>query len=299
MVMTLPPPLFDTRKLAMQRARAAKSPVSAWFLHEYAARQIASRLGAINREFRHPAVVGWRAGDWGNWTGLSRRCTCVSDDQDLSLDAGEHDLVILALTLHWSNDPVGQLIQARRALEPDGLLLAVLFGGRTLFELRTALAHGESRIEGGVSPRVAPMGDIRDLGDLLPRAGLALPVADSDELHVTYASPMGLMADLRAMGETNAMADRRKHCFRRDTLAAAVSHYESHFGDGSGRVMATFELIFLSGWAPHESQPRPLRPGSATTRLAVALGTEEHRAPGNRHRNRNDVHNRVQEGKGG
>lgn len=291
--MVSPPSLFDTRKLAMQRARTANSSESAWFLHEYAAKQIADRLEAINRDFLHPAIVGWRAGDWRSRVGLSHRCKCVPDDQDLGLNDDDHDLVLLALSLHWSNDPVGQMIQARRALEPDGLFLAVLFGGRTLFELRTALAHGESRVEGGISPRVAPMGDIRDLGDLLARAGLALPVADSDDLQVTYESPLALMRDLRAMGETNAMADRRKTCFRRDTLATAISHYEDQFGDGSGRVLATFEMIFLSGWAPHESQPRPLRPGSAKTRLSDALGTEEHRAPGSPRRERDASQERA------
>ena len=273
----LPPSIIDPQKLAMQRARAMQSPESAWFFHECAARQITGRLKVINRDFRNPAIVGWKARDWQAWLGFPKACACIPDGDELSLNAGAHDLVVLALSLHWANDPTGQLIKARRALKPDGLLLAVMFGGQTLVELRTAFAHGESLIENGVSPRVAPMGDIRNLGDLLPRAGLALPVADSDTLRVAYSSPLALMRDLRAMGETNALVDRRKTWLRRDTLAAMISHYETHFSDESGRVMATFEMIYLSGWAPHENQQLPLRPGSAMTRLADALGTEEYR----------------------
>ncbi|MDE2914010.1 MAG: SAM-dependent methyltransferase [Paracoccaceae bacterium] len=271
-----PPVLFDRNRLARQRARAAGSPASAWFLHREAASQVGERLAEINRTFYRPAIVGWRSDPWRHWIGLPEACCCLSHAGMLADTDARHDLIIHALSLHWENDPVGELIQSRRALCPDGFLVAVLLGGRTLHELRTALAHAESEVEGGLSPRVAPMGDVRDLGNLLPRAGLALPVADSIEIRTSYESPLKLMHDLRAMGETNALSARRRTGLRRATLAAAVDHYREHFPAESGRVSATFELIFLSGWAAHDRQPKPLRPGSATRRLADALGTVEH-----------------------
>lgn len=179
------------------------------------------------------------------------------------------------MCLHWSDDPVGQLIQARRALRPDGLFLGVMFGGETLHELRTALAQAESDLYGGLSPRVAPMAEIRDLGALLQRAGYALPVADSVRLTASYASPLHLMQELRFMGEGNALHSRRRTPASRALFARACEIYVEAFGTDDGRVPATFELIVLTGWAPDASQPQPLRPGSASKRLADALGTEE------------------------
>jgi hypothetical protein len=199
----------------------------------------------------------------------------VRDAEILDLEEGAHDLVVHALALHWANDPVGQLVQARRALRPDGLLVAALFGGETLHELRRALAEAEAATTGGLSPRVAPMGEIRDLGGLLLRAGFALPVADSRRFDVSYASPVALMHDLRAMGETNVMRDRLRRPMPRALLAEALARYGAHFGRDDGRVPATFEVIFLTGWAPAPDQPKPLRPGSATARLADALGAVE------------------------
>ena len=199
----------------------------------------------------------------------------MPDDEVLALHPGAHDLVIHALALHWANDPVGQLIQCRRALKPDGLMLTVAFGGQTLNELRSALGQAEIEVTGGLSPRVAPMGEIRELGALLQRAGFALPVADSLPLTVSYATPLHLMRDLRAMGETNALKTRLRHATRRAVMLRACEIYCETFGDAQGRVPATFDLIVLTGWAPDESQPKPLRPGSATARLAEALGTQE------------------------
>ncbi len=271
-----PPILFDARRLALQRWRAARSPASAWFLHEHAAALLAGRLEEINRPFERPVIAGWRADQWRRCAGLPDDCPCIPEDELPGLAEAGHDLVVSAMALHWENDPVGRLVQARRALGPDGLFVAVLFGGRTLAELRAAFAHAESLVDGGISPRVAPMGDIRDLGNLLQRAGYALPVADSVTVPVSYETPLHLMRDLRAMGETNALAGRRRRFLKRATLDAAVSSYSRNHPADGGRVLATFEIIFLSGWAPDTAQQTPLRPGSAAARLADALGTEEH-----------------------
>lgn len=185
------------------------------------------------------------------------------------------DLAVSGLTLHRAEDPVGVLVQLRRALKPDGFLLAALFGGRTLRELRAALAEAEAEQEGGLSPRVSPMAEIRDAAALLQRAGFALPAADADRFEVAYESPLHLMRDLRAMGEANPLAGRRRGFTRRATLLRAAELYAKHFSRPDGRVTASFELIYLAGWAPAPDQPQPLRPGSAARRLADALGAEE------------------------
>lgn len=265
-----PPDMTDRAQLARQRARAARAP--AWFLHDAARAEIEQRLEEINRRFTAPAVV---AGVPEPWRNLLPGARIVPDDAVLALSVEAHDLVIHALSLHWASDPVGQLVQARRALRPDGLFLGVLFGGRTLHELRAALAEAEVALTGGLSPRVAPMGEIRDLGGLLQRAGLALPVADGTTLTATYPSPLHLMRDLRAMGETNALADRHRRFAPRALFAEAARRYIAAHALPDGRIPATFELIFLTGWSPDPSQPKPLRPGSAARRLAEALGTEE------------------------
>lgn len=270
--MTQTPKLTDRAALIRNRARAARAP--ALFLQEEAAVEIKDRLGMVNRAFTQPAVV---TGFPQIWSALMPEARIVPDDEVLTLEEGAHDLVIHALSLHWASDPVGQLIQCRRALKPDGLCLVSLFGGQTLNELRTALAEAEARVTGGLSPRILPMGEIRDLGGLLQRAGFALPVADSITLNVSYANPHSLMRDLRAMGEGNALAARLRHPTRRAVLNEASSLYASLHGDSGGRVPATFEMIFLSGWAPDDSQPKPLRPGSAKARLADALGSTESR----------------------
>jgi hypothetical protein len=179
------------------------------------------------------------------------------------------------LALHAVNDLPGALVQIRRVLAPDGLFLACLLGGATLTELRQAFTEAEAEVEGGASPRVAPFADLRDLGALLQRAGFALPVTDVDTVVVRYADPLRLLRDLRAMGLSNPLAHRRKTPLRRATLLRAMQIYAKRFADPDGRVRATFELVWLSGWAPHESQQKPLRPGSARVRLADALGTSE------------------------
>ncbi|MFT5160123.1 MAG: SAM-dependent methyltransferase, partial [Paracoccaceae bacterium] len=199
----------------------------------------------------------------------------VTEAEVLNFAGDDYNLIIHALSLHWSNDPVGQMIQCNRALREDGLFLAVLFGGRTLNELRSAIGDAEIEIKGGISPRVAPMAEIRDLGALLQRAGFALPVADNDVVNVTYSTPKDLLYDLRAMGEVNAMLERSKFTISRRFYEAILSGYMANFTNKMNTIDATFELIFLTGWAPGASQQKPLKPGSAVKRLADALGTNE------------------------
>ena len=199
----------------------------------------------------------------------------AADEEALPFADGALDLVVSALALQFVNDLPGTLIQIRRALKPDGLLLAALIGGDSLTELREAFAQAESEVEGGVSPRVAPFADVRELGGLLQRAGLALPVVDSDRLTVRYKSVFDLMRDLRRMGATNMLTERRRTPLRRATLQRMADIYAQRFSDADRRVRATFEIAWLSGWAPHESQQKPLKPGSAVQRLADALGTQE------------------------
>jgi len=208
------------------------------------------------------------------WHDVVPDAVCVADTPVLDLEQGAHDLVIHAMSLHWADDPVGQIIQCRRALRPDGLFLAATLGGETLQELRAALAQAETELTGGLSPRVAPMAEIRDMGALLQRAGLALPVADRMPRRVRYPDMYRLMADLRAMGETNALAARHKIAPPRGLFPRAARIYADAFPDEDG-VAATYETIFLTGWAPSDDQPKPLRPGSAQARLADALGVAE------------------------
>ncbi|QIE46125.1 methyltransferase domain-containing protein [Pseudohalocynthiibacter aestuariivivens] len=268
--MTAPPPLTDRAALIRNRTRAARAPAD--FLHLAAVDEINDRLAMVNKSFTAPAIV---SGFPTFWQAAFPDALSVTDDETLDLTPGAHDLVIHAMSLHWANDPVGQIIQCRRALRPDGLLLVALFGGETLHQLRAALAQAESDITGGLSPRVAPMGEIRDLGALLQRGGLALPVADTVPFTVSYANTSALMHDLRAMGETSALSARPRHFTRRTVLERAEHYYRQSFGTADGRIPATFDMVFLTGWAPDASQPKPLRPGSAAARLAEALGTQE------------------------
>ncbi len=268
--MQTPPPLFDRSALALRRARAARAPEL--FLQTQMAAEVQERLTEVNRTFTAPAVVT----PWPDlWRDILPDAAVVADAETLDLTPGALDLVIHGLNLHWANDPVGQLVQCRHALRPDGLLIATLFGGDTLQELRRCLAQAETNLTGGLSPRVAPMGDLRDLGGLLRRAGLAQPVADNAQITVTYASALHLMHDLRAMGETNVMAGRLRGATRRAVLFEAMRLYHDTFATPDGRIPATFDIVTLTGWAPAPDQQQPLRPGSAQQRLAEALGTDE------------------------
>lgn len=267
--MNAPPILFDTRLLSWRLRRAALAPAD--FLHREIAAQVQERLLEVNKAFPDRIVVGNHPQIWAG--ALQARPVDCADLQ--AIEPESVDLAVHALALHWANDPVGQLVQARRALRPDGLMIAALFAGQTLHELRAAFAEAEIETTGGISPRIAPMGEIRDLGGLIQRAGLALPVADSVLLRVTYADTVALMRDLRAMGETNIMVERRRSPLRRDTLRRTTEIYQARFAQPDGRIPATFEVVFLTGWAPSANQQRPLRPGSATTRLADALNPAE------------------------
>ena len=268
--MPTPPTLTDRLALARHRSRARRDP--AFFLHQEVAAEAQQRLIGVNRTFTAAAIVTPFAEIWQDAWPAAR---IVADDEVLALVPGAHDLVIHALALHWANDPVGQLVQSFRALRPDGLFLGFAFGGQTLHELRACLAESEAALTGGLSPRVLPMAEIRDLGGLLQRAGFALPVADSLAHSVSYRDAWHLMADLRAMGEANALAARLRHPTRRAVLADAAARYAARFKRPDGRITATFEIICLTGWAPHASQQQPLRPGSAVQRLADALGATE------------------------
>jgi len=199
----------------------------------------------------------------------------AADEELLPLRASSLDLVVSALSLQLVNDLPGALLQIRRALKPDGLMLVSLFGGMTLHELREAFALAEAETTGGASPRVIPFADVRELGGLLQRADFALPVADSETLDVSYASALHLMRDLRALGWANPLVERSRRPLRRDTLRRAVEIYQERHARPDGKVRATFEIVTLTGWAPHDSQQKPLRPGSAKARLADALGTAE------------------------
>lgn len=268
------PQIFDRSALAARRARHRND---ALFLHEMARDEIEDRLSMVNRTFTDPAIIAPFAEVWRD---LLPNVQIIPDQDVLPLRENSYDLVIHTMALHLVNDPVGQLIQCRRALREDGLLLVVTLGGQTLHELRSSLAEAETAISGGISPRVAPMAEIRDLGGLLQRTGFNLPVADVVPLTVEYRDLTHLMHDLRAMGETNAMVGRLKTPTRRDIFTQADHIYRSSFATSAGRLPATFELICLTGWTPSDTQPQPLRPGSAKTRLADALKVPATRPPG-------------------
>lgn len=239
-------------------------------LHRLAADEIEDRLAEVNRRFTQPAVV---TGFPDFWAKVFPQARIVPDDEILALTPAAHDLVIHAMALHWAEDPVGQIVQCRNALVKDGLFLGVGLGGQTLQEVRAALAEAEAQVTGGLSPRVLPMGEIRDLGALLNRAGLALPVADLVSRRASYRDFIHLARDLRAMGEGNAMAARLRRPTRREVFARAASIMAAYHTDRDdpSRIVTTFDLVFLTGWAPSETQPKPLRPGSAAIRLADAL----------------------------
>lgn len=267
--MTDAPILTDRKALTLHRQRAARDPVS--FLHEAVADEMQERLAEVNKSFNDPLLVGHATAPFIQ---VFKDALCVPDAPELVVQPSTHDLALHLFGLHWANDPVGQLVQCRLALKPDGLFLAALFGGQTLRELRACLAEAEARLDGGLSPRILPMADIRDLGGLLQRAGFALPVADSQTFTIRYPSLSKLVRDLRGMGETNALEARNRRPVNRTLFAEAERLYHQNFGD-DGYLNATFEVIYLTGWAPASNQPQPLRPGSATTRLSDALGVPE------------------------
>ncbi|WP_267354765.1 MULTISPECIES: methyltransferase domain-containing protein [unclassified Methylobacterium] len=287
--MDLPATLFDT-PIARQRLGRAVRSGYAGFLLDRLTEDLDDRLGAVLRSFatvldlatpipaagpilarRYPQAQHIRLASLPE-PGGNR---IVGDPELLPLAPDSLDLAVSLLALHGVNDLPGTLIQLRRALRPDGLFVGCFLGGATLTELRQSFGQAESEVEGGISPRVAPFAAVREAGALLQRAGFALPVADTDTLTVRYADPFSLMRDLRAMGMTNILTERRRTPLRRATLLRAAEIYAARFADPDGRVRATFEVLWLSGWVPHASQQKPLRPGSAKSRLADALGTIE------------------------
>jgi SAM-dependent methyltransferase len=285
--MTAPPRIFDRQAYRARRIRAASAAADLILIGDTAA-QAALRIAAINRRFRRGLDLHSRpqafaalqplADSWVRTGNFSDAPSAITDDEWLPFADESFDLVTSILSLHAVNDLPGTLIQIRRLLKPDGLFIAAMFGGETLKELRVAFAAAEETTLGGVSPRVAPFADVRDVGGLLQRAGFALSVADVERTIIRYRDLPRLFADLRAIGETNVLADRRKEALSKRTLTALLQEYETRFGDSEKRLPATFEIVFLTGWAPHESQQKPLRPGSAKTRLSDALGSIEHSA---------------------
>ncbi len=292
--MSEPRPIFDRALLTERRNRAAGAAAAHGFLLDRVADDLAERLAIVRREFEtavdlgcHHGVLGRRIGALPNVGGLisldpayrllddAPAPRVLAELDALPLAPASLDLVVSGLSLHLVDDLPGVLIQIRHALKPDGLLLAALLGGRTLQELRTAWLAAEDEVLSGASPRVAPFADVRDLGGLLQRAGFALPVVDSDTVTVTYADPIALMRDLKAMGASNMLAERRRVPVTRGLLMRAAEIYAERFALGDGRVPATFEILTLTAWAPHESQQKPLKPGSAEVRLAEALGVAE------------------------
>ena len=270
---TVAPVLFDRALLRMRQDRALRLG-PATFLLDRVAEDLEERLHAVLRDFADVADIA-TPGE-AVQRSLAARFKSVahvelSDREALALPPESLELAVSALAFQFVNDLPGVLAQIRRALKPDGLLLAAMIGGDTLTELRQSFAVAEAECEGGVSPRVAPSADLRDLGSLLQRAGFALPVTDVDRLVVRYDSAFALMADLRRMGATNVLVERRRTPTRRATLSRMAEIYGERFTDADGRIRATFDVIWLSGWAPHESQQKPLKPGSARASLAEAV----------------------------
>jgi SAM-dependent methyltransferase len=269
------PLLFDRTLLRARLARAQKLG-PATFLLDRIAEDMAERLNAVLRDFKSAAEIGAHgalidralAGRFGK---VARVDLPEQGAERLPLEAQSLDLALSALAFQFVNDLPGVLAQIRRALRPDGLLMAAMIGGDTLTELRQSFAAAEAELEGGVSPRVAPFADLRDIGALLQRAGLALPVTDVDRIVVRYDSAFDLMHDLRRMGATNILVERRRTMTRRATMLRMAQIYRERFADPDGRIRATFDVIWLSGWAPHDSQPKPLKPGSAKASLEEAV----------------------------
>jgi SAM-dependent methyltransferase len=299
--MSAPPLIFDRALHRLRLQRAARISPPADFLLARAAQDAVERLSTILREF--PLAVDLNAQGSAFATALAADPIArgrvgvlieatpgqgtlpatgsgpklVADDERLPFASESMNLVVSLLSLHWTNDLIGALIQIRRMLKPDGLFLGALLGGATLTELRQSLLAAEVEVAGGAGPHVSPFADGLDGAALLQRAGFALPVADVDRVTALYSHPLKLMADLRAMGETNVLIDRPRRPLRRDVLARMCEIYAERFGRPDGRLPATFEIVSLTGWAPHDSQPRALKPGSAKMRLADALGVTEHR----------------------
>jgi NADH dehydrogenase [ubiquinone] 1 alpha subcomplex assembly factor 5 len=285
--------VFDRPALRARRDRASPG-TGPDFLFAEATERLLDRLADIDRRFPAALDLGCRDGALGRaiagrggieflvqadpsprFVARTAGTRLAAEPEALPFAPASFDVVLSVLLLHWVNDLPGALLQLRRALKPDGLLLVSLLAGDTLGELRECLMAAELAEEGGISPRVSPFAEPRELGALLQRAGFAMPVVDSDRLTVTYPDALALMRELRLMGESNALVERRRGFSRRATLLRAAALYGEKFGQADGRIPASFEIVTLTGWAPHPGQPQPLRPGSATARLASALDSTE------------------------
>lgn len=291
---TNPMTVFDRRRLRRHRDRAAMNLSE----HDFLLREVAGRLDDclrdINRSFTAVLNLGCHTGQTGDGIEALRQAECsihcdlsegmvrgspgittVCDEEFLPFGPETFDLIVSNLILHWTNDLPGALLQLRQALRPDGLLHAAMLGEDTLMELRACLMDAEIETSGGVSPRVSPFASVRDAGALLQRAGFSLPVVDRDRIVVTYDNALKLLSDLRGMGESNALSEQLRHFTRRSTIMRAAEIYHQRYAAADGRVPATFDIVYLHGWSPHASQQKPLAPGSATTRLASALQSDE------------------------
>lgn len=298
--MTGPNAIFDRTLMRQRRARIAPGFDDHDFLFREIAERLAERAGDVRQDFPLALDAGCRTGLFTRAAqsiipgkigqivqsefspdlaqlaqARNSAATVIADDEALPFAPASFDLIVSCGVLQSLNDVPGALLQLRQALKPDGLFLGALLGGETLFELRQVLLAAEAEIEGGASPRVAPFAELADAAGLLQRAGFALPVADMDPIQVTYDNVFKLMQDLRGMGEANTRLDRRRAPTRRATLMRAAELYTERFGGPDGRIPATFQIFFLTGWVPADSQPKPLRPGSAQARLADALDTTE------------------------
>lgn len=284
---------FDRHLLRARRNRASRTLTEADFLLQRATDEFADRLRATNRQFETVLNLGAHSGDMSRTLAphfadmpismdLSPRMVAdapaprlAGDEEALPFAPESLDLVLSALSLHWVNDLPGSLLQVRKALKPDGLFMGALFGGSTLHELRDVMMQAETEVCGGVSPRIAPFADVKDMGHLMQRAGFALPVTDADVVTVRYDTAFHLFKDLKAMGETSILNDRRRTPTTFALLRRAAEIYQDRFADENGRLPATFEIIYMTGWAPHESQQKPMRPGTAKLSLAEALKNQE------------------------
>ncbi|MDP2698386.1 methyltransferase domain-containing protein [Thalassospira sp.] len=287
--------VFDRQILKLRRDRAATRSQDFNFLFAETAERLADRLDDTVRTFPLALDLGCHGGELGQIIGrrggietlfqadLSERYartarknnghnSLVANEEYLPVAEGSLDAILSNLSLHWVNDLPGMLVQARRALKPDGLFLACMFGGDTLRDLRDALMTAEMEQEGGASPRISPFVDIRDAGALLQRSGFALPVADCDDIVIDYPDALKLMRDLSGMGESNLIVKRSKRFTRRTTLARAAAIYHDRHARPDGRIHARFQVMFLTGWAPADNQPKPLRPGSGKVSLVDFLG---------------------------
>jgi NADH dehydrogenase [ubiquinone] 1 alpha subcomplex assembly factor 5 len=290
--------VFDRDLVRMRRDRVASTLSQADFLILESAERLADRLLDVTRTFPLALDLGCHTGQMAPLVqrtgkvntlvqadlseamalaarGVNGQLAFCADEEFLPLAEESLELILSNLSLHWVNDLPGTLMQIRQSLKPDGLFLAATFGGKTLKELRAVLLEAEAETTSGVTPRVSPFVDVREAGNLLSRAGFALPVVDAENIEVTYENAFKLMADLRAMAETNAVLERSKTPTSRATLMRAAELYAEKFADERGRIVASFQIVTLTAWTPHASQQQPLRPGSAKAKLADALKTDE------------------------